>query len=98
MAIELSTGQLEGYVAQAFFPFAGIGACLMVAAIFGARFVQAKTGIGLAVALTALVVPLLAAPAIAPFSGQGFVVMAQQLLIGVALGFALQIVFDALGL
>ena len=98
MAIDLTTGQLEGYVAQAFFPFARIGACLMVAPIFGARFVQAKTRIVLAVALTALVVPLLPAPAIAPFSGQGFVVVAQQLLIGVALGFALQIVFDALGL
>ena len=98
MAIELSTGQLEAYVAQAFFPFARIGACLMVAPIFGARFVQAKTRIVLAVALTALVVPLLPASNIAPFSGEGFVVVAQQLLIGVALGFALQVVFDSLGL
>ncbi len=98
MAIELSTGQLEGYVAQAFFPFARIGACLMVAPMFGARFVPARTRILLSVALTALVMPLLPAPAIAPFSGEGFVVVAQQLLIGVALGFALQVVFDALGL
>ena len=98
MAIELTTGQLEGYVAQAFFPFARIGACLMVAPMFGARFVPARTRIVLAAALTALVVPLLPAPHITPFSGQGVVVVAQQLLIGVALGFALQIVFDALGL
>lgn len=98
MAIELTTGQLEGWVAQAFFPFARIGACLMVAPVFGARFVPARTRVVLAVALTALVVPLLPAPDIAPFSGQGFVVVAQQLLIGVALGFALQVVFDALGL
>lgn len=98
MAIELHTGQLEGWVAQAFFPFARIGACLMVAPIFGARFVPARTRIVLAVALTALVIPLLPAPDIAPFSGQGVVVVAQQLLIGVALGFALQVVFDALGL
>jgi flagellar biosynthetic protein FliR len=98
MAIELSTGQLEGWVAQAFFPFARIGACLMVAPVFGARFVQPRTRVVLAVALTALVVPLLPAPTIAPFSGEGFVVVAQQLLIGVALGFALQVVFDSLGL
>jgi flagellar biosynthetic protein FliR len=98
MAIELTTGQLEGYVAQGFFPFARIGACLMVAPLFGARFVPARTRVLLAVALTALVVPMLPAPTIAPFSGQGFVVVAQQLLIGVALGFALQVVFDALGL
>ena len=96
--INLTTGQLEAWVAQAFFPFARIGACLMVAPVFGARFVPARTRIVLAVALTALVVPLLPAPGIAPFSAQGFVVVAQQLLIGVALGFALQVVFDALGL
>jgi flagellar biosynthetic protein FliR len=98
MALELTTGQLEGWVAQAFFPFARIGACLMVAPLFGARFVPARTRVVLAVALTALVVPLLPAPTVAPFSGQGFVIVAQQLLIGVALGFALQVVFDALGL
>jgi flagellar biosynthetic protein FliR len=38
------------------------------------------------------------APTIAPFSPQAIVVVFQQLLIGVALGFALQIVFDSLGL
>jgi flagellar biosynthesis protein FliR len=96
--IALTTGQLEAWVAQGFFPFARIGACLMVAPVFGARFVPARTRIILAVALTALVVPLIPAPAIAPFSPQGFVAVFQQLLIGVAFGFALQVVFDALAL
>ena len=85
-------------MAQGFFPFARIGACLMVAPVFGARFVPPRTRIILAVAVTALVAPMIPTPAIAPFSPQGFVVVFQQLLIGVALGFALQIVFDALGL
>ena len=98
MAIDLTTGQLEAYVAQGFFPFARIGACLMVAPMFGARFVPARTRVVLAAAITALVIPLLPAPGIAPFSAQGFVVVAQQLLIGVAMGFALQVIFDALGL
>jgi len=98
MSIALTTGQLEAYVAQGFFPFARIGACLMVAPVFGARFVPARTRIILAVAITALVVPLIPAPTIAPFSPQGFVVVFQQLLIGVAFGFALQVVFDALAL
>jgi len=98
MAIDLTSGQLEAYVAQGFFPFARIGACLMVAPMFGARFVPARTRVVLTAAITALVIPLLPAPAIAPFSAQGFVVVAQQLLIGVAMGFALQVIFDALGL
>jgi flagellar biosynthetic protein FliR len=96
--IALTTGQLEAWVAQVFFPFARIGACLMVAPMFGARFVPARTRIILAVAITALVVPMLPDTGIKPFSGEGFVVVAQQLLIGVALGFALQVVFDALAL
>ncbi len=98
MAIDLTTGQLEAYVAQGFFPFARIGACLMVAPMFGARFVPARTRVVLAAAITALVIPLVPAPTIAPFSAQGFVVVAQQLLIGVAMGFALQVIFDAVGL
>ena len=98
MSIALTTGQLEAYVAQGFFPFARIGACLMVAPMFGARFVPARTRIILAVAITAMVVPLIPAPTIAPFSPQGFVVVFQQLLIGVAFGFALQVIFDALAL
>jgi flagellar biosynthetic protein FliR len=98
MSIALTTGQLEAWVAQGFFPFTRIGACLMVAPMFGARFVPTRTRILLAMAITALVVPMMPAPGIAPFSAQGFVVVAQQLLIGAALGFALQVVFDALGL
>jgi flagellar biosynthetic protein FliR len=98
MPIAVTTGQLEAWVAQGFFPFARIGACLMVAPVFGARFVPSRTRIILAVAITALVVPLIPAPTIAPFSPQGLVVVFQQLLIGVAFGFALQVVFDALAL
>jgi len=96
--IALTSGQLEGWVAQAFFPFVRISSCLMVAPLFGARFVPARSRLVLSAALTALVVPMLEAPTIAPFSGAGFVVIAQQALIGVAMGFALQVVFDALGL
>jgi flagellar biosynthetic protein FliR len=96
--IALTSGQLEGWVAQAFFPFVRISSCLMVAPLFGARFVPARTRLVLSAALTALVIPMIEVPAIAPFSGAGFVVIAQQLLIGVAMGFALQVVFDALGL
>ena len=98
MPIALTTGQLETWVAQGFFPFVRVGACLMVAPMFGARFVPARTRVLLAVALTALVAPLAPSTGIAPFSPAGVIVVAQQLLIGVALGFALQVVFDALGL
>jgi len=85
-------------VAQGFFPFARVGACLMVAPMFGARFVPVRSRVVLAVAITALVAPLTPATGLAPFSAQGMMVVVQQLLIGVALGFALQLVFDSVGL
>ena len=80
-------------------PFLRIGACLMVAPIFGARFVPARTRIILAGAITLVVAPLLPAqPAVSPLSAQGIVITAQQLLIGAAIGFVLQVVFDALAM
>jgi flagellar biosynthesis protein FliR len=45
-----------------------------------------------------LIAPLVPAPEVAMFSGAGVVVTFQQILIGLALGFALQLVFDALAL
>jgi flagellar biosynthetic protein FliR len=94
--ITLTTGQLEAWLAQVLWPFVRIGACFMVAPAFGAVFVPARIRIVLAGAVTLAVTPLLPAPAaIAPFSAAGLVVTVQQLLIGVALGFSLQLLFDA---
>jgi flagellar biosynthesis protein FliR len=96
--LQLQLGQIETWVAQMFWPFVRIGACLMVAPIFGARFVPARVRIGLSLTIAALVAPLIPAPEVALFSGAGVVVTFQQILIGLALGFALQLVFDALAL
>ena len=40
--LALEPGQIEAWIAHAYFPFVRIGACLMVAPIFGARFVPAR--------------------------------------------------------
>lgn len=94
----LAPGQLEAWLGQFLWPFVRIGACIMVAPVFGAPFVPARLKIVLAAAITAVVAPLLPPPEIAPFSGAGLLVIVQQVLIGVALGFALQIVFDAVSM
>ena len=46
--ITLTTGQLEAWLGQLFWPFMRIGACFMVAPVFGARFVPARMRIVLA--------------------------------------------------
>jgi len=94
--LSLSAGQLEAWVAQLFWPFVRIGACLMVAPIFGARYVPARMRIVIAGAITLLVAPLLPSTAgTEMFSATGLVITAQQVIIGLALGFALQLAFEA---
>jgi flagellar biosynthetic protein FliR len=91
--------QLQHWLAGVFWPFVRIGACLMVAPVFGASFVPPRLRVVLAGALTLPVAPLLpAVPNVALLSVAGAMITVQQLIIGVALGFVLQLAFDALAL
>ncbi len=97
--LTLTSGQIEAWMAAYLWPLLRIGACLMVAPVFGARFVPGRYRIVLAGAVTLIVAPLLPAmPDVSPFSPQGIVITVQQLVIGVSIGFVLQIVFDALAM
>lgn len=96
--LTLSTSQLELWLAQYLWPFVRIGACFMVAPVFGAHFVPARVRLLLAIAVTLIVAPLVPPPSVAPFSIEGALLTVHQLLIGVAIGFVLQLIFDALAL
>jgi flagellar biosynthetic protein FliR len=97
--INITSGQLDAWLSQLMWPFMRIGACFMVAPAFGAQFVPVRIRIVLAGAITLIIAPLVPPPAaITPFSAAGFVVTAQQLIIGIALGFSLQLLFDAVTL
>ena len=97
--IQVTEAQLDAWIAAYFWPFARIGACFMVAPIFGARFVPIRVRLVLALAVTVIAAPLIPAlPPVPVFSIGGIVVTIQQMLIGIALGFMLQLIFDAIGL
>jgi flagellar biosynthesis protein FliR len=97
--ITLTQAQLEGWISQLFWPFIRIGACFMVAPAFGALFIPARLRLVLAGAVAFLVAPLIPQPTgIVVFSAAGIVVTIQQVIIGIALGFALQILFDAVAM
>jgi flagellar biosynthesis protein FliR len=77
-------------------PFFRIAGVLMVAPVFGARLVPMRIRLALAVAATFVMSPLL--PVTQPFglTLAGGVIVLQEVLIGIAMGFVLQMIFDAL--
>jgi flagellar biosynthesis protein FliR len=94
--IMLTANQLSEWIGQYFWPFLRIGACLMVAPVFGARTVPRRARLLIAAALTFLLAPLVKSPTdVDMFSGAAVLITVQQLVIGIALGFAVQIIFDA---
>ena len=91
--------QIESWLGQGFWPFVRIGACLMVAPLFGAAYVPPRIRIVLSLALTVMVLPVIPHPqGLTLLSGDGIITTAQQVVIGVAMGFVLQLMFDALTL
>jgi flagellar biosynthesis protein FliR len=97
--ITLNPDQIEHWLLQLFWPFIRIGACFMVAPLFGAAMVPARVRVVLAIGVAALIAPLLPAlPAVSALSAAGLLITVQQVLIGVALGFCLQLTFDAVAL
>ena len=95
--INLDLSQLQHGLGALFWPFVRIGACLMTAPVFGATYVPARLRVVMAGAITLPLAPLLpAAPDVPLLSLAAVIITVQQLLIGGAMGFALQLVFDAL--
>lgn len=78
-------------------PFVRISAMLLVMPVFGARQINTRVRLGLALLLAWMIVPQLPEPpAIDPLSVGGLVVAIQQALIGIGMGFVLTLVFSAI--
>lgn len=97
--INITTGQLDLWIAQVFWPFVRVGSCFMVAPVLGAQYVPARIRVAVAGGVALLIAPLVPSPpGVMPFSAPGLVITLQQALIGVALGYCMQLVFDAVTL
>lgn len=97
--ISLTTGQLETWLDQVLWPFIRVGSALMVAPVFSGQTVPVRIRIVLAGAIALILAPtIVIPPELSAFSLAGLVVTAQQVVIGIALGFCLQLVFDAITL
>ena len=80
-----------------YWPFLRVSALLLAAPIFGAGSVPVRARVLLGVLVAALLAPSLpATPAVDVVSPAGILLDAQQLLIGLAMGFVLQMAFAAI--
>lgn len=95
--ISFTSAQMDAWIAAFFWPFFRILALIATAPFFGARGIPAFTKIGFAFVLTVLVAPLLGPlPSVQPASASGLFIVVQQLMIGVAMGLAIRVVFSAI--
>lgn len=94
----LFTGaDIVSWINGLFWPFTRIAAMLAIAPIFGARMVPVRIRLILALLLTSVMLPLVPeVAAIDPLSPAGLLVLVQQFLIGLAIGFSIQLVFATL--
>jgi len=93
----LTTEQIGLFLGGIFWPFVRISAMLMAAPVFGARMMPVRIRILMAAAFSMVAIPMLPpVPAVDPISFQALIILFQQVLIGVAMGFMIQMVFQTL--
>lgn len=94
--ISFTQVQMNAWLTAFIWPLVRILALIATAPILGNSIVPVRVKIGLAVGITLLVSPVLGPmPQIEPGSIPGLFVIAQQIVIGAAMGLAMQIVFVA---
>ncbi|MCC6207673.1 MAG: flagellar biosynthetic protein FliR [Gammaproteobacteria bacterium] len=88
--------QLTQWITGFLWPLFRVGALIMVAPILGVRVVPMRFRVGIALALTLVIVPLLPpGPQVDPVSAHGILISGAQILTGLAMGFLMRLVFSA---
>ena len=93
----LTVAEMNALVAQFMWPFLRIGGAFMAAPVFGTRLVPVRVRIVITLVLTIMLMPVLPQPApVEPMSADGLATGLQQVLIGLVMGFILQLVFNVI--
>ncbi|HZF16663.1 MAG TPA: flagellar biosynthetic protein FliR [Steroidobacteraceae bacterium] len=99
--MQFNAADLVPLVQSFFWPFLRVVGFVLVAPIFGAAVVPGRTKVIVALALGILLTPVAYGgssqpPPIEIFSAAFFLTIANQILVGAAIGFVVQLIFDAL--
>lgn len=94
--ITFTSTQLDAWLAALIFPLVRILAMISSSPIIGNKEVSARVKIGLSVLLAIIIAPTLGVmPQVALGSAEGLLIMLQQVVIGVAMGFTMRLIFSA---
>lgn len=94
--ISITSAQLDAWLAALIFPLTRILALIASSPVLGNKQVAARVKIGLSVLLAIIIAPTLRdIPQVAVGSPQGMLIMVQQIIIGVAMGFTMRLIFTA---
>lgn len=96
--INLSAAQLDLWMAGFLFPLARILGLIATAPILNNRAIPARVRMGFGAAMTLALIPALPPSGLVVGSWPGLLALLQQMLIGIALGFSMRVVFTAIDL
>ncbi|HRY14505.1 MAG: flagellar biosynthetic protein FliR [Candidatus Competibacteraceae bacterium] len=97
--MQISSAEIAAWVGTFLWPLARVAALVITAPVLGSRVTPRRVRLMLALALTWAILPFVPPiPMVEPLSPTGLLVTAQQVLIGLSMGFLLRLVFGALEL
>lgn len=95
--MNLSMAELSAMIGAYLLPLFRIGAMVMAAPIFSSNFINVRTRLVIALAITMVVVPTINTPipVVSIMSAEGLLLIIEQLMIGTCIGFMLQLLINA---
>jgi flagellar biosynthetic protein FliR len=90
----ITAAELTAWIGSFLWPFFRVAAMMSATPLFSMRTIPVRVRVGLALAITLVMAPMLpAAPAVDPFSAAGVTITAGEVLTGLAIGFVLRLMF-----
>lgn len=95
--MSLSIAEISAMLGVYILPLFRIGGMVMTAPIFSSNFISVRIRLMITLAITLVVVPTINTPipAVAPLSAAGFLLIGEQIMIGICMGFMLQLLINA---
>ncbi len=91
--MEISVNEMVRLLSSLMWPLLRIGSFVLATPIFGAKSVQVRSRIILALAIAWILAPIIEVPEVNPLSAAGLLISLQQIALGLGMGFIFQMAF-----